>query len=231
MAELTMNLRLQLEQTNSQFNRWANGQKAWLESNDASYNQKTEEFDVTMQALRENDFELESSKAMYETIKRQQQQDIEQVLATNNLLTKQKEVLELQLRRCEEDESKENLRLDEARAEHEVLRRKMEQALNDLIYGMRHYVALGLEFQKADGDCIKFTFTQISEQDPTRKFAFVMFVDGNNQYQLVETTPALDKSRCLDCVNALNINNDIGKFVLGMRNLFKQYVAHNATMM
>ena len=226
-----MNLRLQLEQTNSQFNRWANGQRAWLDSNDTNYNQKMEEFDVTMQALRENDFELESSKAMYEGIKRQQQQEVDQCMAQNSLMSKQKEVLELQLRRCEEDEAKENLRLDEARAEHEVLRRKMEQALNDLIYGMRHYVALGLEFQKAEGDCIKFTFTQISEADPNRKFSFVMYVDGNNQYQLVETTPALDKAQCLDCVNALNMNNDIGKFVMGMRNLFKRYVSQSGTMM
>ena len=218
-----MNLKLQLERTNAQFNRWSNSQATWLDSNDSSYNQKVEEYEVTMQALKENDFELESSKSMYEGIKRQQQSEVDQCVAQNSLLLKQKEILEQQLRKCEDDEAKENQRLDNARSEHEVLRRKMEQALNDLIYGMRHYVALGLEFQKAESDCIKFTFTQIMEQDPNRKFAFVMFVDGNNQYQLVETSPALDKSRCLECVNTLNISNDIGRFVLRMRNLFKEH--------
>lgn len=220
-----MNLKLQLERTNAQFNRWSNSQSAWLESNDSNYNQKIEEYEVTMQALKENDMELDSSKSMYEGIKRQQQAEIDQCIAQNSLLLKQKEVLEQQLRRCEDDEAKENQRLDEARAEHDVLRHKMEQALNDLIYGMRNYVALGLEFQKAESDCIKFTFTQIVEQDPNRKFYFVMFVDGNNQYQLVETSPVLDRSHCLECVNTLNISNDIGRFVLRMRNLFKEQAA------
>jgi DNA-binding transcriptional MerR regulator len=228
MAEaLTMNLRLQLEKTSAQFSRWANSEKTWLESNDANYRQKIEEFHVTINALKENEYELDSSKSMYDAIKKQQQAEIEQCTAQNGLLTKQREVLEQQLRRCEDDEANEVRRLEEARGEHEALRRKMEQALNDLIYGMRHYIALGLEFQKADGDCIKFTFTQIQESDPNRKFSFVMFVDAHNQYQLVETMPALDRVQCLERVNKLNISNDIGRFVTGMRKLFKNHVAQN----
>jgi hypothetical protein len=226
---LTMHLKLELEKTNAQFSRWSNSKKAWLDSNDASYRQKIEELHVTLNALKETEYELDSSKSMYDAIKKQQQSEIDQCAAQNGLLMKQKEVMEQQLRRCEEDENKENQRLDEARAEHEALRRKMEQALNDLIYGMRHYIALGLEFQKADGDCIKFTFTQIQEDDPNRKFAFVMFVDAHNQYQLVETAPALDKVQCLERVNMLNISNDIGRFVVSMRNLFKLHVAQSAS--
>lgn len=220
-----MNLKLQLEKTNAQFTRWANSEKTWLESNDSNYRQKIEEFHVTINALKETEYELDSSKSMYDAIKKQQQMEIEQCTAQNNLLLKQKEVLEQQLRRCEEDESREVQRLEEARGEHEALRRKMEQALNDLIYGMRHYIALGLEFQKADGDCIKFTFTQIQESDPNRKFSFVMYVDAHNQYQLVETVPALDRVHCLEIVNKLNITNDIGRFVVSMRKMFKNYVA------
>lgn len=220
-----MNLKLQLEKTNAQFTRWANSEKTWLESNDSNYRQKIEEFHVTINALKETEYELDSSKSMYDAIKKQQQMEIEQCTAQNNLLLKQKEVLEQQLRRCEEDENREVQRLEDARGEHEALRRKMEQALNDLIYGMRHYIALGLEFQKADGDCIKFTFTQIQESDPNRKFSFVMYVDAHNQYQLVETLPALDRVQCLEHVNKLNITNDIGRFVVSMRKLFKSYVA------
>ena len=222
MAEsLTMNLRMELERTNLQFNRWANSQREWLDSNDSSYNHKLEEFNVTIEALKDNDAQLEASKAINESIKRQQQQEIDQCTAQNSLLTKQKEVIEQQLKRCEEEEERESRRLDEARAEHEVLRKKMDQALSDLIYGMRHYVALGLEFQKAEGDCMKFIFTQINENEPNRKYYFVMFVDARNQYQLVETSPAVDKASCIDCVDLLNIHNDIGKFVLSMRKLFK----------
>jgi len=219
-----MNLRMELDRTNLQFSRWTNGQKDWLETNDNNYNDKLEELNVTIQALRDNDGQLEASKTINQTIKRQQEQELEQCDAQNSLLVKQKEILEQQLRRCEEEEERESRRLDGARGEHELLRQKMEQSLNDLIYGMRHYTALGLEFQKADGDCMKFNFTQISEADPNRKFHFVMYVDARNQYQLVETVPALDQSACLACVDRLNGNNDIGKFVVGMRNLFKMTI-------
>jgi vacuolar-type H+-ATPase subunit I/STV1 len=222
MAEsLTMNLRLELEKTNLQFNRWASGQREALESNDSNYNHKLEEINVTIQALKDTDYELETSKTVNEAIKKQQQYELDQCAAQNSLLLQQKEVLEQQLRRCEDEEERENRRLGEVRAEHEVLRKKMEQTLNDLIYGMRHYTNLGLEFQKADGDCMKFIFTQILEEDPNKKFYFSIFVDSRNQYQLVETNPTLDSVVCTACVNELNIKNDIGKFVLSMRKLFK----------
>ena len=77
MAEsLTMNLRMELERTNLQFNRWANSQREWLDSNDSSYNHKLEEFNVTIEALKDNDAQLEASKAINESIKRQQQQQL-----------------------------------------------------------------------------------------------------------------------------------------------------------
>lgn len=220
-----MNLKLELEKTNQLFSRWANNQRDWLEQNDETYNQKLEEFNVTLQALKDNDYELETSKAVNEAIKKQQQQEIDQCIAQNNLMLKQKEILEQQLQKCEEEEQRETKRLEEARSEHESLRRKMEQALNDLIYGIRHYTALGLEFQKADGDCMKFIFTQICEKDPSRKFFFVMYVDAKNAYQLVETNPVLDSNECRNLLDQLNGSNNIGKFVVNMRKLFKRKAA------
>lgn len=137
MAEsLTMNLRMEIDKTNLQFNRWISTKKDWIDLNDSHYNLKLEENNVTVNALQENYLHLESSKSVNESIKRQQQQEVDQCNAQNSLLLKQKEVLEQQLRKCEEDEEKENRRLDEARAEHEILRSRMEQTLNDLIYGI-----------------------------------------------------------------------------------------------
>lgn len=225
MAEsLTMNLRLELEKTNTMFNRWADNHEEWLNSNNANHSRQLEECDCTIKALKETDAQLEASKTINESIKRQQLQEIEQCMAQNSLLLKQKQVLEQQLRNCEEDEERENRKLTEARAEHDARRQRMEQSLNDLTYGMRHYMALGLEFQKADGDCMKFIFTQIEESNPQRKCFFVMFVDAQNQYQLVETSPALSDSACFGCISRLNTNNDIAMFVYNMRKLFCEYV-------
>lgn len=86
---------------------------------------------------------------------------------------------------------------------------------------MRHYTSLGLEFQKAEGDCMKFIFTQIREEDPNQKFYFIMFVDTNNLYQLVETYPELNKKQCSEHLKALNNDNDIGRFVLQIRKMFQ----------
>mmetsp|Transcript_5033 Transcript_5033/g.8198 ORF Transcript_5033/g.8198 Transcript_5033/m.8198 type:complete len:132 (+) Transcript_5033:37-432(+) len=125
MAEsLTMNLRMELEKTNLQFQRWASTQKDWLDTTDANYHHKLEEFNVTINALKENDSQLEASQTINESIKRQQMIEMEQCEAQNSLLHKQKDVLEHQMRRCEEEEERESRRLDEARAEHEILRQK-----------------------------------------------------------------------------------------------------------
>lgn len=220
-AELTSNLRLELDKCSLQFNRWAASKKEWLVSNDSNYNDKLEECNVTIHALQENDSQLENSRHINDAIKMKQRQEIEQSMEENQLLLKQKNMLENQLTRFSEDEERESKMLEDARIQHETLRNKMEQALNDLIYGMRHYTYLGLEFQKAEGDHIKFIFTQIVETDPSRKFYFVMFVNAQNQYQLVETNPTLDRNLCKSCIDNLNNSNDIGRFIVSMRKLFK----------
>jgi ERCC4-type nuclease len=48
-----------------------------------------------------------------------------------------------------------------------------------------------------------------------------MFVDGNDQYQLVETCPEIKKNESSKLLEALNTTNDIGKFVINMRKAFK----------
>jgi hypothetical protein len=101
MAEsLTMNLRMELERTNLQFTRWTNCQKDWLETNDNNYNDKLEELHVTIQALKDNDGQLEASKNINQAIKRSQESELEQCDAQNSLLEKQREILETQLGRC-----------------------------------------------------------------------------------------------------------------------------------
>lgn len=221
MAEsLTTNLRLELEKTNLIFNRWVENQKEALENNEANYERVLEESDHTIRALKENDKTLEESRTLNENIKKQQKQALDDAVATNELLLKQKAVLEQDLRKAEENEEREAARLEKIRSEHEQLRAKMEQSLNDLTRGIHLYMALGLEFQKADGDCMKFVFTQIDPNDVSREFYFLMYVDANNMYQLVETSPTLNTAKCVEVMAALNATNNIGKFVASMRKLF-----------
>lgn len=215
---------MELEKTNMMFDKWTDNSKDWLESSDANYNQSMEESNCTIAALQENDRMLEDSRAHNEQVKAQQKLSIEKTLSQNEQLKKNKAMLEMQLRRSEEEEERETERLEQARAEHEQLRNKMEQSLNDLTYGLKNFLALGLEFQKSDGDCMKFIFTQIDEQAPYTQFYFLMYVDANNMYQLVDTSPRLDQAECDRYLEELNSSNNIGQFVFKMRKLFVQLV-------
>ena len=103
-----MNLRLELEKTNLMFNRWTDSQKESLSSNEANYKRKMEECECTIKALRDTVGQLEASKTINDSIKRQQKQELEQCMAQNSLLLKQKQVLEQQMRNCEEDEERES---------------------------------------------------------------------------------------------------------------------------
>ena len=222
MAELlTSNLRLELEKTNQAFNRWADNQVDGLDLNGAKFNQKMEECECTIVALKENERQLEDARDLNDSTKNRQNTEYEHYAAQVDRFKQQKKVFEQQLRKLDEEEMRENGRLDISRAENEVLRKKMEQTLNDLTHGIKFYAGLGLEFQKAEGDCMKFIFTQVDPKDPLRSFYFLMYVDSNDMYQLVESFPVVDPLYLKKTVDCLNFDNDIGKFVVNMRRYFR----------
>jgi hypothetical protein len=55
-------------------------------------------------------------------------------------------------------------------------------------------------------------------------FSFTIFVDTNNLYQLVDSSPSLRLDQSLDVVQELNQTNNIAKFVTRTRKMFVQYV-------
>lgn len=221
MAEvLTSNLRLELEKTNVAFVRWAEKQQDWLGSTETHFANQMEECDCTIQALHENDRQLEEVRQQNVEIKEQQRAEIEHYLMQTERLRQQKKTLEQQLRKSEEDEAKEMSRVEAARVEHDDVRDKMERSLNDLTHGVRMYAALGLEFHKAEGECMKFVFTQLDPTNPSKQFYFLMFVDADDRYQLVETNPVVPAHICQQHIKTLNMDNNIGRFVVNMRKAF-----------
>lgn len=222
MAELlTSNLRMELEKTNQAFNRWAENQADGLDLSGAKFSQKMEECECTIIALKDNERQLEDARDLNDSTKNRQNTEYEHYIAQVERFKQQKKIFEQQLSKLEEEEMKEVGRLETSRAENDVLRKKMEQTLNDLTHGIKLYAALGLEFQKAEGDCMKFIFTQVDPNDPSRPFYFMMFVDGNDMYQLVESCPVVDPIYLKRNVDCLNTDNDIGKFVVKMRRYFR----------
>ena len=99
----------------------------------------------------------------------------------------------------------------------------MEQALNDLTQGIKLYSSLGLDFNKEQVDgkmCMKFKFTQIDPKDPNKQFFFLLYVDDDDIYRLVQTTPQLNSDFTDRHVQIINTDNDIRKFVVNMRIAF-----------
>eukprot|EP01039_Chlorochromonas_danica_P006811 gene6811-7524_t len=218
---LTSNLRLELEQTNALFHRWSSQQEDWLLTTTKEYQRVIEECDSTAQALVETNEQLENSRGLNDAIKLQQQSEIQQYLSHQSHLQKELHGLEMQSQALEVEEKQMEEQLSLAKEQHEMKKKKMEQALKDLTHGTKYYAMLGLDFQKAENDCMKFIFSQIDRNHPMKIFYFLIFVDERNQYQLVETNPTLDGQAVNGLMKELNTSNDIARFVLGMRQLFR----------
>jgi hypothetical protein len=226
MAELlTTNLHLELEKTNQAFSRWAEKQVDWLESTGNNFTKQMEECEFTIVALKENELQLENARELNDVIKTRQKVEMDDFLSQIERFKQQKKNHEAQLRRLEEEEQKESNRLEAARAEIDVLRMRMEQTLNDLTIGVKLYAALGLEFTKADGDCMKFIFSNVDPGDPNKQFYFTMYVDENDSYRLVDAVPAISPTFAKKHMEILNSDNDIGKFVVNVRRYFRRTVA------
>lgn len=217
---LTTNLRIELEKTNHVFQKWTSDYNNWLGKQEQDYARAMEEVDATLQALRTTDQQLEESRALNDAIKQQQRKEIQQAHQQVEGYQRQLASLQQQLVHYQEEEIQSQEKLETLRQEHELLRQKVEHNLQDLTQGVTLYSKLGLEFQKADGDSMKFIFTQIDQANPQRQFYFVMFVDDRNIYQLVETSPALPSSQVSQLLQTLNETNDISAFVYRMRCLF-----------
>lgn len=132
--------------------------------------------------------------------------------------------MEQQLSFFEQEEEKAVAALEEATAQYNLEMSKMAKTVKDLQHGMQNFSLLGLHFEKADGDCMKFVFTQIDPSEPQREFFFLMLVDERNMYRLSgEPQPKLPlhcQALCGHYLDNLNRDNNIGLFVFLMRRMF-----------
>jgi DNA repair exonuclease SbcCD ATPase subunit len=221
---LTTNLKLELEKTNQQFHRWATEHKEWLSRTQEEYDVSLEELECTIQALQRTNIELDGSKPVQLQIKAQQESDLQQAKAHQDELKNQLQAVEKQFQTLQIEELEATQRLNALKLENERLKQQMEHKLHDFTYGIQHFLHLGLEFQKASNDCMKFSFINIDPNLSSRVFSFVIFVDNSNLYQLVETLPQLKRDDCLRALNELNTTNNIAKFVVTIRKMFLEYV-------
>lgn len=223
---LTSSLRQEIEKTNNSLTRWANTKLSQLSSSVTAYKRQEEECIFTINALSDNDRQLTQYKIINDNIRRQQQEEIKRYIQQIEKLEAQKTPLTNQLRKLEEDEHLELQKLDKAMEQYQSDKDKLERSkVQDMSKGVQLYLNLGLEFQKAPNDCMKFIFTQIDSKNPSKEFFFAIFVDGNDKYQFVESSPSLNKDAVNRLVHKLNSDSDISYFVVSMRKAFKALVS------
>jgi hypothetical protein len=224
MAEsISTHLLTALEKTNHLFGRWATEQEDWIESTDQRFERSMEESQCTVQALNDSAAQLEDIRREQDTIKGEQARDVELYQDNIARLIQLKKNLEMKKDGLDAEERAEQAKVEEVLALNARAREQREQAMNELVKGVRFYSMLGLEFQKADRNIMRFIFTQIDSTNPAKPFTFQMYVDESDQYRLVDTVPVLDDAAARALVSNLNEDNDIGKFVCSMRKTFVDF--------
>eukprot|EP00544_Gedaniella_sp_CCMP2646_P006118 CAMPEP_0202497394 /NCGR_PEP_ID=MMETSP1361-20130828/22663_1 /ASSEMBLY_ACC=CAM_ASM_000849 /TAXON_ID=210615 /ORGANISM="Staurosira complex sp., Strain CCMP2646" /LENGTH=244 /DNA_ID=CAMNT_0049128983 /DNA_START=27 /DNA_END=761 /DNA_ORIENTATION=+ len=127
---------------------------------------------------------------------------------------------EKNLKALQQEEAKHRERADEANERKEKVEAAKRTTVDDLTRGIINYKFLGLDFEKAKDDRLKFTFTQLDAGDPNRTFSFFLNVNDEDAYEVEETMPPLHQSETIPLLENLNETDDLSAFVRGMRNAF-----------
>jgi hypothetical protein len=219
--ELTSHLCMELDRVNALTNKWIESRIDWIDCSDANFKQNIEEMACTIAALKENERQLENIRPHHDSIKSRQRKEIEEIHSCIKQDVNYKIELDQKLQTLNNEEKNLREELKSLTAEYEETSLKVDLSINELTEGIRNYMNLGLEFQKSVGESMKFIFTQIDPSDPNHSFYFLMYVDSNDKYNIIETNPHLDLAYCNYHVEKLNHDNNIGNFVFKMREAFR----------
>jgi hypothetical protein len=225
MADLlTSNLRIELEKTNAAISRWSDSKRSWLQTSKANYKRQEEECVITISSLKDHDTQLGQFKKLNDNIRAKQADEIDRYRQQIDKLESQAIFLESQLDKFTKEEAAEYEKMNALREESAETQKRADKSVNDLTKGVQLYLNLGLEFQKAPNDCMKFIFTQIDPKNPSRQYYFSIFVDEEDKYQFVESYPSIESTTTKKLIEQLNKDTDISRFVVSMRKAFCKLV-------
>jgi hypothetical protein len=119
--------------------------------------------------------------------------------------------------------------------------------VDDLTRGIINYKYLGLDFEKAENQKLRYvkyfdalpvargasslvsfcgfgslSFSQIDPENPSRKFSFVLGANEYDVYNIEECSPAIEQALLQALLDNLNANDDLGQFVMKMRLAFAE---------
>lgn len=111
-------------------------------------------------------------------------------------------------------------RASESKRIKDSFRSSKTATINDLTKGIINYKYTGLDFEKADDDRLRFSFTQLDPNNPDDKFSFEIGVE-NDRWVVVNLQPILIKNEVIQkCVVDLNETDDMTALVQRVRDAF-----------
>ncbi|KAG7355813.1 chromosome segregation protein Spc25 [Nitzschia inconspicua] len=120
------------------------------------------------------------------------------------------------------EEKKQQMRAQEARLLKEQVEEDKKTTLDDLTRGVINYKMLGLDFVRTDRDGrLRFCFTKLDSNDPSREFSFLLIVDDQDKFDIVECQPAIEATELVDILTELNRTEDMSALTRRMRRVFK----------
>jgi len=226
---LTDNLRLELQTTVAAVNRWAEKQCDTLDFHKLTFDKSVEEFECTVTALNETNTELENLRPHQNQIKQSQVAEISGIRAEAQSISANNTKLDADMNKLKQEEADLKALLQEKTQECEHLRSEALKANNDRKFGLVKFMGgLGLKFEKAKQDSIKFIFNNVVQGNTSMECYFVIRVDEDDVYRLMEVFPVVQAHSYSQTqtdteylIQQLNQDNDIGKFTVLMRKMFK----------
>jgi len=124
------------------------------------------------------------------------------------------------------EESKQRIRANDASSLKKAAEESKKTTIDDLTRGVVNYKKLGLDFTQIGRDAqLQFFFTELNPIDPSRKFSFVLDVNDEEKYDIVDCDPNIDVKILVDILEELNRTDlaaDMSMLVRRMRRAFKE---------
>mmetsp|Transcript_774 Transcript_774/g.1211 ORF Transcript_774/g.1211 Transcript_774/m.1211 type:complete len:250 (+) Transcript_774:116-865(+) len=158
--------------------------------------------------------------------KRRQELRDRQCAFENDIESLQKDVQikETQLEELKRKEIEKKSRAEQARDTKHKVEETKRTTVDDLTRGVVNYKYLGLDFVKAEGNRLRFNFTQIDAGEPLRPFSFILDIDDEDSYVVEDCQPPIADITLLPLLTELNETNDLSPFLRAMRMAFSERV-------
>ncbi|CAJ1914797.1 unnamed protein product [Cylindrotheca closterium] len=236
----TFSLLETIEASKSKMDRWVDIQKAKIEEEAADYDRKLKEEQQEIDDLVAKIATAQSERGLKMNPDEDENQTAN-ILNKKALLELQKQEIESKIHKLETECRNRTKRIEEISLENEKQRLRAEEArslknrvleakqttVDDLTRGILYYKYLGLDFEKTEGENeLRFIFTQLDPEVPTRQFSFVLQVDRNDKYEISNCEPSVDAIVLVDVTHRLNRADDYMYLAQRMRQAFVETLGH-----